>query len=67
MLLALLTGCAPNTAPIASERICPAWPQVNVRKADKLVEDTAKEIEKVNAGRESFGCPYQKPEKKAGV
>lgn len=65
MLLGLLAGCSRDTAPIASERICPAWPQVNVRKKDVFTEDTAREIEKVNVGRESFGCPYEKPVKVA--
>ena len=56
----LLTGCGHDTAPIASDRICPAWPQVNVRRNDTLTEDTAREIEKANTGRESFGCPYER-------
>lgn len=66
MLLALLTGCGHDTAPTASDRICPAWPQIDTVKEDKLTEKTASKIEASNIGRESFGCPYEKPVKVAG-
>ena len=60
--LALLTGCAADTVTTVSiAKVCPAWPQIGVSKADKLTERTASQIEKSNIGRETLGCPYEKP------
>lgn len=47
-------------------RICEAWPQITVRKADKLTDATSAKIEASNIGREALGCPYEKPVKVAG-
>lgn len=62
--LALLTACASDTAVTVSvAKICPAVPQIDVTKDDKLTERTAAKIEKVNIGREELGCKYEPPAK----
>ena len=68
LILPSLSGCSIDDTARTVEplRICEAWPQINVRKADKISEPTAAKIEASNVGRESFGCPYEKPVKVAG-
>ncbi len=64
MSLALLTGCASDIVPTVSVgKLCPAWPQIDVSKSDKLSEPTAAKIEKSNIGREELGCKYEPPAK----
>lgn len=64
MLLVPLTGCARDTAlTVDSAKICSVWEQIDTTKDDKLTEGTASKIERSNIGRESFGCPYEKPRK----
>ena len=68
LILPSLAACSTNDTvrTVEPSRICEAWPQINVRKADKLTDATASKIEASNIGRESFGCPYEKPVKVAG-
>lgn len=57
-LPALLIGCAPinSPAPIAAEALCRSWEHQQIRKADRLTESTAAQIEGNNAARPAWGC-----------
>lgn len=58
--LALLSGCAeiPKPAPIATDKLCQSWRHQTIRKADKLTDDTASQIEGGNKARPEWGCEY---------
>jgi hypothetical protein len=61
-LVLLSGGCASDIArTVDPDRVCDAWGQIRVRKADKLTEGTAADIARNNAGREAFGCKYEAP------
>ena len=59
-LLALLTACAqtPKPAPIAADKLCESWRHQTIRKADRMTEDTAAQIEGSNKARPEWGCAY---------
>lgn len=62
--LVLLSACSNDIVPTVSVgKLCPAWPQIDVSKSDKLTEGTAAKIEKSNIGREELGCKYEPPAK----
>ena len=56
----LLTACGTTSspAPIAAEQMCQSWRHLTIRKADKLTEDTASQIEGSNKSRPAWGCRY---------
>lgn len=56
----LLTACAqtPKPALIASDRLCESWRHQTIRKADKLTDETASQIEGSNKARPEWGCEY---------
>lgn len=57
---ALLIACAktPPPAPIAAEHLCQSWRHQTIKKADRLTEDTAAQIEGSNKARPEWGCDY---------
>lgn len=59
-LLALLSGCAkiPPPAPIAADKLCESWRHQTIRKADRLTDTTAEQIEGSNKSRPAWGCAY---------
>ena len=63
----LLSGCDKGIAPIVEslpaypDKFCAAVPQISTRKADVLTDETARDIEKANKGREAVGCKYEAP------
>jgi hypothetical protein len=56
----LLTACAqtPKPALIAADKLCESWRHQTIRKADKLTEETASQIEGSNKARPEWGCAY---------
>jgi len=38
--------------------MCQSWRHLTIRKADKLTEDTAAQIEGSNKARPAWGCAY---------
>lgn len=54
--LALLTGCAPKYAVIATESLCRDWRVQSISKDDKLTQGTAEGIEGSNKSRPNWGC-----------
>ena len=56
----LLTACAatPKPALIAADKLCESWRHTTIRKADRLTEDTAAQIEGSNKARPAWGCDY---------
>ena len=64
--LGLLTGCA-QTQPfalIATESLCKSWQHQQIKKADKISDETASTIEGNNKSRPAWGCEYGKNEAK---
>lgn len=57
---ALLTGCAKTDSPvqIATDKLCESWRHQTIRKADRLTEPTAAQIEGNNKSRPEWGCQY---------
>ena len=60
-ILLPLAGCSSVdiVRTVEAARVCEAWPQINVRKADTLTPATAGTIERANVGREAIGCVYE--------
>lgn len=58
--LAPLAGCGTthSPAPIAASSLCSSWRHIQIRKADKLTDDTAAGIEGANKARPEWGCQY---------
>ena len=58
--LVLLSACAktPPVALIAADKLCESWRHQTIRKADKLTEDTAAQIEGNNKARPEWGCAF---------
>ena len=63
LILLALPACSNDgiVRTVDVSRVCEAWPQINVRKADKITETTAGTIERANVGREAVGCAYETP------
>lgn len=59
-LLVLLSGCAPTqkVVPIAVDRLCEGWRHTTIKKADRLTDHTASQIEGGNKARSEWGCEY---------
>ena len=68
-LLVLLSACAktPPPALIAADKLCESWRHQTIRKADKLTEETAGQIEGNNKSRDAWGCKYGQNKAKDGA
>lgn len=55
-----LSACAktPPAVLIAADKLCESWRHQTIRKADRLTEDTAAQIEGSNKARPEWGCVY---------
>lgn len=63
-LPALLSGCSPGFAVIATEELCRSWRHQSVSKSDVLTQGTAEGIEGNNDARPAWGCELGKDQAK---
>jgi len=57
LIAASSAGCAQNQITGTAEQLCRDWRQIGVRKADKISDDTAKEIIGNNEARGVWCAP----------
>lgn len=63
-----LAGCgSTQSVMVKATALCDGtaapWRQINIRRADVISDETAREIEAANLAREGVGCKYERPQK----